>query len=135
MSNLSKYGQGALDKTFPDKEETVFGHMVLELGMSPVDVSQALRPWVKDYSHATDRAKSWGYGLGLLGIAGGVVLAATVGIGIPATARGAVGIYNVFSARNSAEEHSTREAEFLILKECPELLKLLYALGKECPKR
>ncbi|MBW4422209.1 MAG: ATP-binding protein [Myxacorys californica WJT36-NPBG1] len=130
MSNLSKYGRSAIDKTFPDKEETVFGHMVLELGMSPVEASQALRPWVKDYSHATDRAKTWGYGLGVLGIAGGVVLAATVGIGIPAIAPLAVGIYNVVSARGSAEEHSTREAEFLILKECPELLKLLYALGK-----
>jgi len=48
MSNLTRYGQTALDKTFPDADESVFGHMVLELGMSPDEATQNLRPWVRD---------------------------------------------------------------------------------------
>jgi len=31
MSNLANYNQSGLDKTFPDHEETVFGHMVIEM--------------------------------------------------------------------------------------------------------
>lgn len=130
MSSLSRYGQNAADRTYPDKDESVLGHMVLELGMSPEDAVQNLRPWVRDLDRSAASSKNTAYITAFIGAGAGLATAATLGIGVTAILPIAAAIYNYFIGQQSAQEQTVREAEYLLLKSCPELLKLIYALSK-----
>ncbi|MBD1825041.1 hypothetical protein H6F51_21465 [Cyanobacteria bacterium FACHB-DQ100] len=130
MSSLSRYGKNAADRTYPDKDESVLGHMVLELGMSSEDAVQNLRPWVRDLDRTAANSKNVAYMSAFIGAGAGLATAATVGIGLTAILPIAAAVYNYFIAQQSAQEQSIREAEYLLLKSCPELLKLIYALAK-----
>jgi len=131
MSNLTRYGQTSLDKTFPDADESVFGHMVLELGMSPDEATQNLRPWVRDLDRAAQLGKNTAYIAAFIGAGAGLATAATMGIGLTAILPIAAAAYNFFAGQQSAREQGTRESEYLLLKTCPELLKLIYALTQK----
>ncbi len=131
MSNLIRYGQSALDKTFPDSDESVFGHMVLELGMSPDEAVQNLRPWVRDLDRSAELSKKTAYISAFIGAGAGLATAATMGIGLTAILPIAAAAYNFFAGQQSAREQGVRESEYLLLKTCPELLKLIYALTQE----
>ena len=136
MSNLTRYGQTALDKTFPDADESVFGHMVLELGMSPDEATQNLRPWVRDLDRSAELSKKTAYVAAFIGAGAGLATAATMGIGLTAILPLAAAAYNFFAGQQSAREQGVRESEYLLLKTCPELLKLIYALTqKGMPKQ
>jgi len=131
MSNLIRYGQTALDKTFPDADESVFGHMVLELGMSPDEATQNLRPWVRDLDRSAELSKKTAYVAAFIGAGAGLATAATMGIGLTAILPIAAAAYNFFAGQQSAREQGVRESEYLLLKTCPELLKLIYALTQK----
>ena len=131
MSNLTRYGQTALDKTFPDADESVFGHMVLELGMSPDEATQNLRPWVRDLDRSAELSKKTAYISAFIGAGAGLATAATMGIGLTAILPIAAAAYNFFAGQQSAREQGVRESEYLLLKTCPELLKLIYALTQK----
>jgi len=131
MSNLTRYGQTALDKTFPDADESVFGHMVLELGMSPDEATQNLRPWVRDLDRSAGLSKKTAYIAAFVGAGAGLATAATMGIGLTAILPIAAAAYNFFAGQQSAREQGVRESEYLLLKTCPELLKLIYALTQK----
>ena len=131
MSNLTRYGQTALDKTFPDADESVFGHMVLELGMSPDEATQNLRPWVRDLDRSAELSKKTAYVAAFIGAGAGLATAATMGIGLTAILPIAAAAYNFFAGQQSAREQGVRESEYLLLKTCPELLKLIYALTQK----
>ena len=131
MSNLTRYGQTALDKTFPDADESVFGHMVLELGMSPDEATQNLRPWVRDLDRSAQLSKQTAYVAAFIGAGAGLATAATMGIGLTAILPLAAAAYNFFAGQQSAREQGVRESEYLLLKTCPELLKLIYALTQK----
>ena len=131
MSNLTRYGQTALDKTFPDADESVFGHMVLELGMSPDEATQNLRPWVRDLDRSAELSKKTAYMAAFIGAGAGLATAATMGIGLTAILPIAAAAYNFFAGQQSAREQGVRESEYLLLKTCPELLKLIYALTQK----
>ncbi|MCY7272351.1 MAG: hypothetical protein LH702_01055, partial [Phormidesmis sp. CAN_BIN44] len=131
MSNLTRYGQSALDKTFPDSDESVFGHMVLELGMSPDEAVQNLRPWVRDLDRSAELSKKTAYISAFIGAGAGLATAATMGIGLTAILPIAAAAYNFFAGQQSAREQGVRESEYLLLKTCPELLKLIYALTQK----
>ena len=131
MSNLTRYGQSALDKTFPDADESVFGHMVLELGMSPDEAVQNLRPWVRDLDRSAELSKKTAYIAAFIGAGAGLATAATMGIGLTTILPIAAAAYNFFSGQKSAREQGVRESEYLLLKTCPELLKLIYALTQK----
>jgi|GEM_PF-602374 len=131
MSNLTRYGQTALDKTFPDADESVFGHMVLELGMSPDEATQNLRPWVRDLDRSAELSKTTAYVAAFIGAGAGLATAATMGIGLTAILPIAAAAYNFFAGQQSAREQGVRESEYLLLKTCPELLKLIYALTQK----
>jgi len=131
MSNLTRYGQSALDKTFPDADESVFGHMVLELGMSPDEATQNLRPWVRDLDRSAELSKKTAYVAAFIGAGAGLATAATMGIGLTAILPIAAAAYNFFAGQQSAREQGVRESEYLLLKTCPELLKLIYALTQK----
>jgi len=131
MSNLTRYGQTALDKTFPDADESVFGHMVLELGMSPDEATQNLRPWVRDLDRSAELSKQTAYVAAFIGAGAGLATAATMGIGLTAILPIAAAAYNFFAGQQSAREQGVRESEYLLLKTCPELLKLIYALTQK----
>jgi len=131
MSNLTRYGQTALDKTFPDADESVFGHMVLELGMSPDEATQNLRPWVRDLDRSAELSKQTAYMAAFIGAGAGLATAATMGIGLTAILPIAAAAYNFFAGQQSAREQGVRESEYLLLKTCPELLKLIYALTQK----
>ena len=131
MSNLTRYGQTALDKTFPDADESVFGHMVLELGMSPDEATQNLRPWVRDLDRSAELSKKTAYLAAFVGAGAGLLTAATMGIGLTAILPIAAAAYNFFAGQQSAREQGVRESEYLLLKTCPELLKLIYALTQK----
>ena len=131
MSNLTRYGQSALDKTFPDADESVFGHMVLELGMSPDEATQNLRPWVRDLDRSAELSKQTAYVAAFIGAGAGLATAATMGIGLTAILPIAAAAYNFFAGQQSAREQGVRESEYLLLKTCPELLKLIYALTQK----
>jgi hypothetical protein len=131
MSNLTRYGQTALDKTFPDADESVFGHMVLELGMSPDEATQNLRPWVRDLDRSAQLSKKTAYMAAFIGAGAGLATAATMGIGLTAILPIAAAAYNFFAGQQSAREQGVRESEYLLLKTCPELLKLIYALTQK----
>jgi|GEM_PF-850478 len=131
MSNLTRYGQSALDKTFPDADESVFGHMVLELGMSPDEATQNLRPWVRDLDRSAELSKKTAYIAAFIGAGAGLATAATMGIGLTAILPIAAAAYNFFAGQQSAREQGVRESEYLLLKTCPELLKLIYALTQK----
>ena len=131
MSNLTRYGQTALDKTFPDADESVFGHMVLELGMSPDEATQNLRPWVRDLDRSAELSKKTAYIAAFVGAGAGLATAATMGIGLTAILSLAAAAYNFFTGQQSAREQGVRESEYLLLKTCPELLKLIYALTQK----
>jgi len=131
MSNLTRYGQSALDKTFPDADESVFGHMVLELGMSPDEATQNLRPWVRDLDRSAELSKKTAYIAAFIGAGAGLATAATMGIGLTTILPIAAAAYNFFSGQKSAREQEVRESEYLLLKTCPELLKLIYALTQK----
>ena len=130
MSNLANYNQSALDKTFPDHEETVFGHMVIEMGMPPAIAAQKLRPWVKNFTRSSESAKKLGYGMGFGGVLVGILIGATAGIGLAALAPALAGAWCINDGLTSTKEHSAREAEYLMLMECPELVKLIFALSQ-----
>lgn len=130
MSSLSRYGKSAIDKTYPDAEESVFGHMVLELGMSPEQAVQNLRPWVRDLDRSATMSKNTCYGATAIGAGVGLLVGATMGVGIVAALPIVAAGYSFLLAQQSAKEQTTREAEYLLLKSCPELLKLIYALTK-----
>jgi hypothetical protein len=131
MSNLTRYGQTALDKTFPDADESVFGHMVLELGMSPDEATQNLRPWVRDLDRSAELGKKTAYMAAFIGAGAGLATAAMMGIGLTAILPIAAAAYNFFAGQQSAREQGVRESEYLLLKTCPELLKLIYALTQK----
>jgi|GEM_PF-1493850 len=130
MSNLANYNQSALDKTFPDHEETVFGHMVIEMGMNPAIAAQKLKPWVKNFTRSSESAKKIGYGMGFGGVLVGILIGATAGIGLAALAPALAGAWCINDGLTSTKEHSAREAEYLMLMECPELVKLIFALSQ-----
>ncbi len=130
MPNLASYNQSALDKTFPGHEETVFGHMVMELGMKPAIASQKLRPWVRDFVRNSETAKKLGYGMGFGGVLAGILVGATSGIGLAALMPALAGAWCLNDGLNSTKEHAAREAEYLMLKECPELVKIIFALSQ-----
>lgn len=130
MSSLSRYGKSAIDKTYPDAEESVFGHMVLELGMSPEKAVQDLRPWVRSLDRSATTSKNTCYGATAIGAGVGLLVGATMGVGIVAALPIVAAGYSFLLAQQSAKEQTTREAEYLLLKSCPELLKLIYALTK-----
>ena len=131
MSNLTRYGQTAFDKTFPDADESVFGHMVLELGMSPDEATQNLRPWIRDLDRSAQLSKKTAYIAAFIGAGAGLATAATMGIGLTAILPIAAAVYNFFTGQQSAREQGVRESEYLLLKTCPELLKLIYALTQK----
>ena len=131
MSNLTRYGQTALDQTFPDADESVFGHMVLELGISPDEATQNLRPWVRDLDRSAELSKKTAYVAAFIGAGAGLATAATMGIGLTAILPIAAAAYNFFAGQQSAREQGVRESEYLLLKTCPELLKLIYALTQK----
>ena len=131
MSNLTRYGQTALDKTFPDADESVFGHMVMELGMSPDEATQNLRPWARDLDRSAELSKKTAYVAAFIGAGAGLATAATMGIGLTAILPLAAAAYNFFAGQQSARERGVRESEYLLLKTCPELLKLIYALTQK----
>ncbi|MBD1847309.1 hypothetical protein H6F89_28665, partial [Cyanobacteria bacterium FACHB-63] len=130
MTNLSKYGRNAADKTYPDSEESVLGHLCLELGMSPDEAVQNLRPWVRDLDRSAAFSKNAAYISAFIGAGAGLATAATVGIGATAILPIAAALYNFLIGQQSAREQSIRNSEYLLLKSCPELLKLIYAMAK-----
>jgi len=130
MSNLANYNQSGLDKTFPDHEETVFGHMVIEMGMPPAIAAQKLKPWVKNFTRSSESAKKIGYGMGFSGVLVGILIGATSGIGLVALMPALAGAWCINDGLTSTKEHSAREAEYLMLMECPELVKLIFALSQ-----
>lgn len=130
MSNLSRYGRSAIDKTYPDSEESVLGHLCLELGMSPDEAVQNLRPWVRDLDRSATMSKNVCYGTAAIGAGVGLLVGATMGVGIVAALPIVAAAYNFLLAQQSGKEQTTRESEYLLLKSCPELLKLIYALSK-----
>ena len=131
MSNLARYGQSAQDKTYPDSDESVFGHMVLEMGMSPDEAVRNLRPWVRDLDRSAANSKNTAYITAFIGAGAGLATAATMGIGLTAILPIAAAAYNFVVGQQSAREQGIRESEYLLLKTCPELLKLIYALTKK----
>lgn len=131
MANLTRYGQSAQDKTYPDSDESVFGHMVLEMGMSPDEAVQNLRPWVRDLDRSAANSKNAAYIAAFVGAGAGLATAATMGIGLTAVLPIAAAAYNFVVGQQSAREQGIRESEYLLLKTCPELLKLIYALTKK----
>jgi len=54
-----------------------------------------------------------------------------MGIGLTAILPIAAAAYNFFAGQQSAREQGVRESEYLLLKTCPELLKLIYALTQK----
>ncbi|MBD1842506.1 hypothetical protein H6F89_03560, partial [Cyanobacteria bacterium FACHB-63] len=130
MTNLSKYGRSAADKTYPDSDESVLGHMVLELGMSPDEAVHNLRPWVRDLDRSAALSKNAAYISAFIGAGASLVTAATVGIGATAVLPIAAALYNFLIGQQSAREQSIRNSEYLLLKSCPELLRLIYAMAK-----
>ena len=131
MSNLTRYGQNSIDKTFPDADESVFGHMVLELGMSPAEATQNLRPWVRDLNRSAQLGKKTAYIAAFIGAGAGFATGATMGLGLTAILPIASAVYNFFAGQQSDKEQKTRESEYQLLKTCPELLKLIYALAQK----
>lgn len=130
MSNLARYGSSKADRTYPDSDESVFGHMVLELGMKPDEAVQNLRPWVRDLDRSAANSKNIAYAVAFVGAGAGLAISATAGIGMTAILPIASAVYNFLIGQQSAREQSIRESEYLLLKSCPELLKLIYALAK-----
>lgn len=134
MSNLSHYNQNQNDRTYPDHEETVLGHMVFEMGVPLSDAAQRLKPWVKSHTKQADRAKTIGLFLTGGGIVGSITLAATLGIGVGsgfgAIAPFVAGLWNLTHKLQSDKEHTARDAEYLLLSTCPELVKLIYGLAQ-----
>ena len=134
MSNLAHYNQNDRDRTYPDHEETVLGHMVFEMGIPLSDAAQRLKPWVKSHTKQADRAKTIGLFLTGGGIVGSITLAATLGIGV-GSGFGAIipfvaGLWNLTHKLQSDKEHMARDAEYLLLSTCPELVKLIYGLAQ-----
>ncbi|MCY7321146.1 MAG: hypothetical protein LH660_04935, partial [Phormidesmis sp. CAN_BIN36] len=109
----------------------MFGHMVLELGMSPDEAVQNLRPWVRDLDRSAELSKKTAYISAFIGAGAGLATAATMGIGLTAILPIAAAAYNFFAGQQSAREQGVRESEYLLLKTCPELLKLIYALTQK----
>jgi hypothetical protein len=134
MSNLTRYNQSSEDKLYPDHEETVLGHMVLELQVPLATAVQRLKPWVKTHTRNAERAKTWGLGLTVVGVGGGLAIAATLGVsvgfGLGAIFPALGGLWNLTYKFQSDKEHTARDAEYLLLQTCPELVKLIYALAQ-----
>lgn len=130
MSSLARYGKSAADRTYPDADESVLGHMVLELGMSPEEAVQSLRPWVRDLDRSATTSKTVCYGTSAIGAGVGLLVGATMGVGLVAALPIIAAGYGFLLAQQSTREQATREAEYLLLKSCPELVKLIYALTK-----
>ena len=105
--------------------------MVLELGMSPDEATQNLRPWVRDLDRSAGLSKKTAYIAAFVGAGAGLATAATMGIGLTAILPIAAAAYNFFAGQQSAREQGVRESEYLLLKTCPELLKLIYALTQK----
>ena len=104
--------------------------MVIEMGMSPAIAAQKLKPWVKNFTRSSESAKKIGYGMGFSGVLVGILIGATSGIGLMALAPVAAGAWCINDGLTSTKEHSAREAEYLMLLECPEFVKLIFALSQ-----
>jgi len=99
--------------------------------MSPDEATQNLRPWVRDLDRSAELSKKTAYVAAFIGAGAGLATAATMGIGLTAILPIAAAAYNFFAGQQSAREQGVRESEYLLLKTCPELLKLIYALTQK----
>lgn len=130
MSNLAKYNQNTSDKAFPDHEETVLGHMIVELGLKPSQAVQKLRPWLKDAVRSTEQSKKISYGLALTGTIAGAAVGSFFTFGLSAVMPIVAGAWCWTLGQQSSQELKAREAEYQLIRDCPELLKIIYALSE-----
>ena len=77
--------------------------MVLELGMSPDEATQNLRPWVRDLDRSAQLSKKTAYIAAFIGAGAGLATAATMGIGLTAILPIAAAAYNFFAGKNLPE--------------------------------
>jgi hypothetical protein len=130
-SYVSRYNRSAYDRTHPDHDETVFGHLVLEMGLSVEQALTKLKPLVKDYAQSTEKSKLVCASAGGIGIVIGILIGASpVGIGFSAIIPALAGLFAGSLAWDSNSEEPQRNAEYAVLRTAPGLLKVMYALSK-----
>lgn len=129
-SYVSRYNRSAYDRTHPDHDETVFGHLVLEMGLSVEQALAKLRPLVKDYAQSTEKSKVICASAGGVGIVIGILIGTSTGIGFSAIIPALAGIFAGSLAWDNNSEEPQRNAEYAVLRTAPGLLRVMYALSK-----
>ncbi|GAP96108.1 hypothetical protein [Leptolyngbya sp. NIES-2104] len=123
-SNLTRYNQTSSDRATASHDESLFGHYVEECGWTVKETLENLAPIAKQtYAQTVSVASSskWlAVAGGIIGLLGG----GTVGL-IGALPLGAAALA-FFAYREANQCISRREIELRALKQCPQLLDLLY---------
>ena len=127
QSPIAQYSRSEFDKAYADSRESLFGHLIVERGRSVKTALEELRPNVKRSLKSTESAANWCQKLGISGVGLGVLVGTSMGIGY-ATLPIISGLFSLKLWADSKEEMPRREAEYYLLRECPNLPEALYAL-------
>ena len=127
QSPIAQYSRSEFDKAYADSRESLFGHLIVERGRSVKTALEELRPNVKRSLKLTESAANWCQKLGISGVGLGVLVGTSMGIGYAALPI-ISGLFSLKLWADSKEEMPRREAEYYLLRECPNLPEALYAL-------
>jgi hypothetical protein len=127
---LTPYANGLMDRSYAAKDESIFGHLVVERGCSLQDALENLAPEVKRAYRTTELAKQWLPMLGGGTLLGSIGIACGVGIGfglIPVLP--AIG--TLFLWNQTVDEWKVRSAEYQLHRKIfPAIPSLMFALAE-----